>query len=54
MGQDWVVLHLAGGPVTIIGCTVLRFDGSGLVAEARDYSHMRDGRELPPGSVFGS
>ncbi len=52
--EYWVVLHLTDGPVTISGCTVLRFDGTGLVAEARDYSHMRDGRELPPVSLFAS
>jgi ketosteroid isomerase-like protein len=46
--EYWAVIHTDGQPVTISGCTVLRFDGSGLVAEARDYSHVKEGRhELP-------
>jgi SnoaL-like domain len=50
--EYWVVIHLADGPTTICGCTVLRFDGSGLVTEARDYSHLKPGRALPPVTVF--
>ncbi|MFI5841957.1 hypothetical protein ACIA8K_19820 [Catenuloplanes sp. NPDC051500] len=50
-------------PLTISGCTVLRFpadglvtDGlvaDGLVAEARDYSHARPERLLPSAGVCG-
>jgi ketosteroid isomerase-like protein len=50
--EYWVVMHLAGGPVTLSGCTVLRFDESGLVLEARDYSHLREGRSEPPVPLF--
>jgi ketosteroid isomerase-like protein len=42
--EYWVTMHLADGPATICGCTVVRFDADGLVAEARDYSHVRPGR----------
>jgi hypothetical protein len=52
--EYWAVLHLADGPTTISGCTVVRFDDSGLVREARDYSHAKEGRELPPVGVFTS
>jgi hypothetical protein len=46
--EYWTVMYAKNGPATICGCTVLRFDESGLVAEARDYSHVRDGRYEPP------
>jgi len=42
--EYWTTIHLADGPTTICGCTVLRFDAGGLVTEARDYSHVRPGR----------
>jgi ketosteroid isomerase-like protein len=50
--EYWVVMHLADGPVTISGCTVLRFDADGLVTEARDYSHLQEGRHEPPVTLF--
>ncbi len=46
--EYWAVITTADGPVTITGCTVVRFDEAGLVAEARDYSHQKDGRHEPP------
>jgi hypothetical protein len=36
------------GPMTISGCTILRFDADGLVTEARDYSHMQAGHHPVP------
>jgi ketosteroid isomerase-like protein len=50
--EYWAVIRLADGPTTISGCTVVRFDESGLVTEARDYSHVRAGRSLPPVDVL--
>ncbi|MFD6565059.1 nuclear transport factor 2 family protein [Micromonospora profundi] len=51
--EYWSVIHVDDQPMTISGCTVLRFDEAGLVAEARDYSHATQGRHLPPGDLFG-
>ena len=39
-------------PLTISGCTLLRFDDEGLVAEARDYWHVEPGR-LEPHDTWG-
>ena len=50
--EYWAVTHVQDRPLTISGCTVLRFDETGLVAEARDYSHVKEGRFLPPGGLF--
>ena len=50
--EYWAVIYVADEPTTISGCTVLRFDESGLVAESRDYSHVKDGRQLPPEGLF--
>jgi hypothetical protein len=44
-------MHTKDGPMTICGCTTLRFDEAGLVAEARDYSHMKEGRHVPPAAL---
>jgi hypothetical protein len=49
--EYWVVMHTNDGPTTICGCTVLRFDEAGLVAESRDYSHIKEGRHAPPPPV---
>jgi hypothetical protein len=46
--EYWAVIHTKDGPMTISGCTVLRFDESGLVAEARDYSDVKEGHHAPP------
>lgn len=50
--EYWVVIHVKDEPMTISGCTVLRFDQAGLVAEARDYSHVKEGRHTPPDGLF--
>ncbi|MCZ7436053.1 nuclear transport factor 2 family protein [Micromonospora sp. WMMC241] len=46
--EYWAVIYPNDKPLTVSGCTLLRFDHQGLVAEARDYSHVREGRSLPP------
>lgn len=46
--EYWAVISTADGPQTISGCTVVRFDAAGLVAQARDYSHLREERIEPP------
>jgi ketosteroid isomerase-like protein len=46
--EYWAVIHTKDGPVTISGCTMLGFDQFGLVTEAHDYSHVREGRHAPP------
>jgi hypothetical protein len=50
--EYWAVVHIKGQPMTISGCTVVRFTDAGLVAEARDYSHMSEGRHEPPAGLF--
>ena len=37
-----------GAEQVIAGCSMLRFDDEGLVAESRDYWHMEPGRRDPP------
>src|SRR5262249_19161436 len=45
----WATLVLPDGEEhAIAGCSVLRFDDQGLVAEARDHWHMEPGRRPPP------
>jgi ketosteroid isomerase-like protein len=45
----WAVLVTPDGEEeTLTGCSMLRFDEDGLVAEARDYWHMEPGRRDPP------
>jgi ketosteroid isomerase-like protein len=46
--EYWVVMHTKDGPATICGCTMVRFDEAGLVIEARDYSHLKEGDHEPP------
>ena len=46
--EYWVVVYLGDQPTTISGCTLLRFDESGLVTEARDCSHVEDRRHEAP------
>jgi uncharacterized protein (TIGR02246 family) len=50
--EYWAVTYLGGQPVTVSGCTVVRFDDDGLVTESRDYSRVQDGRVVPPGGLF--
>ncbi|MGW3613673.1 nuclear transport factor 2 family protein [Micromonospora sp. NPDC005163] len=52
--EYWSVIYVNGQPTTISGCTVLRFDEVGLVAEARDYSHVKEGHHAPPAGLFGA
>jgi hypothetical protein len=51
--EYWAVTYPQDQPLTISGCTLLRFDHDGLVAEARDYSHVKHGRFPPPDGLFG-
>ncbi|BBH63973.1 hypothetical protein ACTI_06580 [Actinoplanes sp. OR16] len=51
--EYWAVIHPGDEPLTISGCTVLRFGADGLVAESRDYSHATPGRSEPAPEVFG-
>ena len=45
----WATLILVSGEEhALAGCSVLRFNDDGLVAEARDYWHMEPGRRDPP------
>ena len=50
--EYWAVTYPNGEALTISGCTLLRFDDEGLVAEARDYSHVKQGRFPPPTDLF--
>jgi hypothetical protein len=50
--EYWAVTYPDDQPLTISGCTLLRFDDAGLVAEARDYSQAKQGRVLPPAGLF--
>ena len=50
--EYWASVMIEGQPMTISGCTVVRFDEAGLVAEARDYSHTQGGHHTPPGGIF--
>ncbi|HEV8649781.1 MAG TPA: nuclear transport factor 2 family protein [Actinomycetes bacterium] len=45
--EYWATLLEGGEPVTIAGCSFLRFDADGLVTEQRDYWHQRDGHQQP-------
>ena len=50
--EYWAVTYPHDQPLTISGCTLLRFDPEGLVAEARDYSHVKQGHFPPPTDLF--
>lgn len=52
--EYWAVIYVKGDPQTISGCTVLRLDETGLVVEARDYSHVKEGRHVPPDGALKS
>ena len=44
----WATLVSSDGTEQVIaGCSMLRFDSEGLVAESRDYWHMEPGRREP-------
>jgi ketosteroid isomerase-like protein len=51
--EYWAQAYAGEEPTTISGCTVVRFDDAGLVAEARDYSHVTEGHHEPPVGLFG-
>ena len=51
--EYWAQVWVHDEPMTISGCTVLRFDESGLVAESRDYSHVGPGSQPPPAGLVG-
>jgi hypothetical protein len=51
--EYWAQVWVHDEPMTISGCTVLRFDQAGLVAESRDYSHVVPGSQAPPAGLFG-
>lgn len=46
--EYWALGVYQDRPMTISGCTILRFDADGLVIEARDYSHMEAGHHPMP------
>jgi uncharacterized protein (TIGR02246 family) len=41
-------LDEGGAAMTLAGCAMARFDGDGLVTEARDYWHVQQGHRPPP------
>ncbi|MBG0814889.1 nuclear transport factor 2 family protein [Planomonospora sp. ID82291] len=41
--EYWALCRYDSGPLTISGCTMLRFDARGLVVESRDYSYVTPG-----------
>lgn len=44
----WCALTEEGKPVTLAGCTLLRFDSHGLVVRHQDYWHVEQGHHQPP------
>ncbi|MFC4061297.1 nuclear transport factor 2 family protein [Planomonospora corallina] len=46
--EYWALCRYDSGPLTISGCTLLRFDADGLVAESRDYSYVTPGHRPFP------
>lgn len=51
----WATLvSLDGTEQTLAGCSVLRFDDEGLVAEARDYWHLEPPGRRVPHDTWGS
>ncbi|WP_431729219.1 nuclear transport factor 2 family protein [Verrucosispora sp. TAA-831] len=50
--EYWAITYPYDQPVTLSGCTVVRFDADGLVTESRDYSHAKEGRIPPPTGLF--
>ena len=41
-------LDQQGTAMTLAGCAMARFDADGLITEARDYWHLREGHQPPP------
>jgi hypothetical protein len=50
--EYWAVTYPGDEPLTIAGCTILRFGADGLVTEARDYSHAEPGVIRPRDGLF--
>jgi ketosteroid isomerase-like protein len=50
--EYWAKVMIGDQPMTISGCTLVRFDEAGLVAEARDYSHVQEAHHEPPAGIF--
>ena len=50
--EYWAQTYAGDRPTTISGCTVVRFDQAGLVTQARDYSHVKEGHHPPPADLF--
>ncbi|MFI7081748.1 nuclear transport factor 2 family protein [Micromonospora sp. NPDC049903] len=50
--EYWAITYPYDQPVTLSGCSVVRFDADGLVTESRDYSHAKEGRIPPPTELF--
>jgi uncharacterized protein (TIGR02246 family) len=47
--EYWARFHdEAGAAMTLAGCAMARFDAEGLVTEARDYWHVKEGHRPPP------
>ncbi|GIH91681.1 nuclear transport factor 2 family protein [Planobispora siamensis] len=46
--EYWALCRYASGPLTISGCTMLRFNAEGLVIESRDYSYVKPGHQPFP------
>lgn len=49
----WTTMESNGKPVTLSGCLLLEFDGSGLCRRLREYFSFTDGFREPP-EVWGS
>ena len=41
-------LDQQGTAMTLAGCAMARFDGDGLITQARDYWHLQQGHHPPP------
>ncbi|AWS46950.1 nuclear transport factor 2 family protein [Streptosporangium sp. 'caverna'] len=46
--EYWALSRYESGPLTISGCTMLRFNPDGLVSESRDYSFVESGHHPFP------
>jgi hypothetical protein len=50
--EYWALATFDDAPMTISGCTVVRFNADGLVVEARDYSNVESGHHPIPPRLF--
>jgi SnoaL-like domain len=51
--EYWAVVSFRGRDTTIAGVSIVRFDGTGLVAQQNDYWSEQDGRREPPAGWEG-